>query len=223
MLMSTETQETAHVEDANERAQRFEREAMPYLDQLYGAAMRLTRNPQDAEDLVQETYAKAFAAFHQYTPGTNLKAWLYRILNNTFISNYRKSSRDLFHIGQPLPQDWQLRSDADGGMGTGDVAEGGAVSRAYAPSAESEALLHFDRDEAYKLLGQLSENQRASVYLADVMGLTTREIAELMDVPQNTVLSRIHRGRMRLREITASSGVGQGDGGATSGTEASSV
>lgn len=203
--------------------QRFEAEALPFLDQIYGGALALTRNPADAEDLTQEVFLKAFLSFDTFKSGTNVRAWLYRILTNTFISNYRKSSRDLFHIGQPLPQDWQLRSDAGGGMGTGDVAEGGAVSRAYAPSAESEALLHFDRDEAYKLLGQLSENQRASVYLADVMGLTTREIAELMDVPQNTVLSRIHRGRMRLREITASRGVGQGDGGATSGTEASSV
>ena len=92
-MRSTETLDTAPVEDAAQRAERFQREALPFLDQLYGAAMRLTRNPQDAEDLVQETYAKAFAAFHQYQPGTNLKAWLYRILNNTFISNYRKAQR----------------------------------------------------------------------------------------------------------------------------------
>ena len=203
--------------------QRFEAEALPFLDQIYGGALALTRNPADAEDLTQEVFLKAFLAFDTFESGTNVRAWLYRILTNTFISNYRKSSRDLNHIGQPLPQDWQLRSDAEGGAGTGDASEGGAVSRAYAPSAESEALKHFERDEAYSLLGSLPENQRTSVYLADVMGLTTKEIAELMDVPQNTVLSRIHRGRIRLREITAARGLNQTDGKVTSGTEAKNV
>ena len=200
--------------------QRFEAEALPFLDQIYGGALALTRNPADAEDLTQEVFLKAFLAFDTFESGTNVRAWLYRILTNTFISNYRKSSRDLNHIGQPLPQDWQLRSDAEGGAGAGDTSEGGAVSRAYAPSAESEALQHFERDEAYSLLGSLPENQRTSVYLADVMGLSTKEIAELMDVPQNTVLSRIHRGRIRLREITAARGLNQTDGKVTSGTEA---
>ena len=94
-------------EDAAARSERFERDALPFLDQLYGAAMRLTRNPQDAEDLVQETYAKAFGAFHQYRPGTNLRAWLYRILNNTFISNYRKAQRQPKQADVAEVEDWQ--------------------------------------------------------------------------------------------------------------------
>src|SRR5215217_844825 len=97
------TQET----DAD-RAARFERDALPFLDQLYGAAMRMTRNPSDAEDLVQETFAKAYASFHQFRPGTNLKAWLYRILTNTFINNYRKKQRQPQQSTSSDIEDWQL-------------------------------------------------------------------------------------------------------------------
>jgi len=91
-----------------ERAARFERDALPFLDQLYGAAMRMTRNPSDAEDLVQETFAKAYASFHQFRPGTNLKAWLYRILTNTFINNYRKKQRQPQQSMSEDVEDWQL-------------------------------------------------------------------------------------------------------------------
>ncbi len=93
-VVEAEPADDRATETEAERSARFERDAMPFLDQLYSAAMRMTRNPQDAEDLVQETFAKAFAAFHQFRPGTNLKAWLYRILTNTFINTYRKKQRE---------------------------------------------------------------------------------------------------------------------------------
>ncbi len=183
----------------------FESEVLPLLDQMYGSALALTRNPADAEDLTQEVFLKAYSAFASFEQGTNVRAWLYRILSNTFISNYRKSSRDLQHIGQPLPEDWQLGGDA-AASSSGAEHDGGGLGRAFSPSAESEALDHLARDEAYEILGMLPESQRTSVYLSDVMGLTTREIADIMEVPQNTVLSRVHRGRRRLREIVTRPG-----------------
>ncbi|HEY5050827.1 MAG TPA: sigma-70 family RNA polymerase sigma factor, partial [Acidothermaceae bacterium] len=100
-------------ESTDERSARFEQSAMPYLDQLYSAALRMTRNPSDAEDLVQETFAKAFAAFHQFEQGTNLKAWLYRILTNTFINSYRKKQREPKQTGGDELEDWQLARSAE--------------------------------------------------------------------------------------------------------------
>lgn len=173
-----------------EKAERFEREAIPYLDQLYGAAMRLTRNPQDAEDLVQETYMKAFAAFHQYQPGTNLKAWLYRILNNTFISNYRKAQRRPQEADSADVEDWQeykAASHHSTGM----------------PSAEVEALENLPDAEIRDAFEKLPQDRRVAVYLADVEGFSYQEIAEIMDTPIGTVMSRLHRGRAQLREILA--------------------
>ena len=174
--------------EPGDRIARFEAEALPFLDQLYGAAMRLTRNPQDAEDLVQETYAKAFAAFHQYRPGTNLKAWLYRILNNTFISNYRKAQRQPKQTDAPDVEDWQ-EYEAASHLSTG------------MQSAEAEAIENLPDSEIKEALAKLPEDRRLAVYLADVEGFSYQEIAEIMDTPIGTVMSRLHRGRKQLRDL----------------------
>src|SRR2546427_6969293 len=165
---------------------RFEAEALPLLPGLYSAACRLTRNAADAEDLVQETFLRAYRGFHQFQPGTNLKAWLYRILMNTFINSYRKRQREPQTISEDEIEDWYLYSR---------MARGGTE-----PSAETTVIESLPDEDVQDALAALPEQFREAVLLADVEGFSYKEIAEIMGVPIGTVMSRLHRGRKALEK-----------------------
>jgi len=168
----------------------FEEQALPFLDQLYAAALRMTKNPADAQDLVQETFAKAYGSFRTFQQGTNLKAWLYRILTNSYINTYRKRQREPYLGAIDDLEDWQL---------------GGAESTTATSSrsAEAEALDHMPASVVKDALMQVPEDFRYAVYLADVEGFSYQEIADIMETPVGTVMSRLHRGRRLLRGLLA--------------------
>jgi RNA polymerase sigma-70 factor (ECF subfamily) len=177
------------LESAADRNVRFERDALAFTDQLYAAALRYTKNPEDARDLLQDTYLKAFTSFHQFEEGTNLRAWLYRVLTTTFINSYRKGQRQP-QIAQGELEDWQVgRAQSH----TSDLGK----------SAEVEALEKLPDSDIKRALQEIPEDFRMVVYLADVEGFSYKEIAEIVGAPAGTVMSRLHRGRKQLREKLA--------------------
>lgn len=193
--MATET-----TSETLQKQRLFEEQALPLLDQLYGGAMRLTRNPQDAEDLIQETYLKAYSNFDSFKQGTNLKAWLYRIMTNTYINSYRKAKRRPMESSADELSDFQLYTTA-GHDSTG------------LESAEVEALKQMPDSEISEAMNDLPEDYRMVVYYADVVGLAYKEIAEVMGTPLGTVMSRLHRGRKLLRaalkDVAREKGIGR--------------
>ena len=176
--------------DKQSQSSDFVAQALPYADQLYAAAMRLTKNPADAADVVQETYLKAFQAFHQYEQGTNLKAWLYRILTNTYINLYRKRSKEGFQSALDELDEWQ-------------VGNASSLTQTLTRSAEAEALDRMPSSVVKDALHDLPEDFRMVVYFADVEGMSYQEIADIMDTPTGTVMSRLYRGRKLLRAALA--------------------
>jgi RNA polymerase sigma-70 factor (ECF subfamily) len=165
---------------------RFERDALPLLPGLYSAALRLTRNPSDAEDVVQETFLRAYRGFAGFQEGTNLKAWMYRILTNTFINSYRKKKRQPTEVLEDELPDWYLY-DQLGGEGAVD-------------SAETTVLESIPDEDVRAALDALPEAFRMAVWLVDVEGFSYKETAEILDVPIGTVMSRLHRGRKALEK-----------------------
>ena len=166
--------------------ERFERDVLPLLPNLYGAALRLTRNPQDAEDLLQETYLRAFRGFGGFQEGTNLRAWMYRILTNTFINSYRKKQREPLTVPEDDIEDWYLYDK---------IGEAGVEA-----SAETKVLEKIPDEDVQRALEELPEGFRMAVLLADVEGFSYKEIAEILGIPIGTVMSRLHRGRKALQK-----------------------
>lgn len=170
--------------------------AMEYMPSLYSAALRMTRNPADAEDLVQDTYLKAYRGFHSFREGTNLKAWLYRILTNTYINRYRAQQRRPDETSMDQEEDFFLYRH----LGELDASRAGR-------SAEDELLDLFSSSEIVEAVESLSETFRIPVLLADVEGFSYKEIAEILDIPIGTVMSRLHRGRKALQRLLYDYGV----------------
>jgi RNA polymerase sigma-70 factor (ECF subfamily) len=165
----------------------FEQDAMQFAPQLYAAALRMTRNPADAEDVVQETFLKAYRAYDTFKAGTNLKAWLYRILTNTYINRYRKKQRRPSEVELGELQDLYLYRR---------LGEESGATR----SAEEAVLGGFVDTDIKAAMESLPEHFMLPVYYADVEGFSYKEIAEILDVPIGTVMSRLHRGRKALQK-----------------------
>ncbi len=211
--MTTSTDQTPADDRGAEKSDArdlFEAQAIPFMDQLYAAAMRMTRNPSDAADLVQDTFVKAFAAFGQFQQGTNLKAWLYRILTNTFINSYRKNQRNPYQGTIDELEDWQLG-------GAESITQGRSTR-----SAEVEAIDHLPDSDVKDALQSIPEDFRMAVYFADVEGFSYQEIADIMKTPVGTVMSRLHRGRRMLRELLAGYAQERGITAAATGSQKSS-
>ncbi len=196
--IASQLKESARVlERERSRAELVERDVLPLLPSLYGAALRMTRNPSDAEDLVQETYLRAFRGFAGFEEGTNLKAWLYRILTNGFINTYRKKQREPQIVEGPDDlDDWYLYDRLGG--------------RNVEGSAEDEVLDQIPDADVKAALESLPENFRLPVLLADVEGFSYKEIADIMDTPIGTVMSRLHRGRKALEKALWETARGRG-------------
>jgi RNA polymerase sigma-70 factor (ECF subfamily) len=190
MHSSTARSEIESIRDDSPIIARFERDAIPLLEAFYPQAMKLTRNRTEAEDLLQETAAKAFAGFHGFRDGTNLGGWLYRILLNTHISGYRKQQR--------RPMQWLTDEITDGQL----IAEARHSSTGLR-SAEDQVLDLMGDNDVRDAMRQLPEKLRTAVYYADIEGRRFKEIAELTNAPIGTVMSRLHRGRHRLRALLA--------------------
>lgn len=171
-----------------EDQRRFEQDALPLLDSLYGAALRMTRNPSDAEDLVQETMLRAYRSFESFEPGTNLKAWLFRILTNAYINTYRKRQREPRKVSQDEIEEFdlyqQLREhDPD-----------------FSVTPENIVLDNLVDSDIIAAIDDLPEQFRLAVVLSDIEGFSYAEMAEIMGVPMGTVMSRLHRGRKALQK-----------------------
>jgi RNA polymerase sigma-70 factor, ECF subfamily len=166
--------------------ERFERDAVPLLSGMYSSALRMTRNPSDAEDLVQETFLRAYRGFAGFQEGTNLKAWLYRILTNTFINSYRKKQREPKTVPDENVEDWYLYDRL--------------AAQSSEASAEATVLEAIPDEDVKEALDALPEAFRMAVLLADVEGFSYKEIAEILDIPIGTVMSRLHRGRRALEK-----------------------
>jgi RNA polymerase sigma-70 factor, ECF subfamily len=175
-------------QEKSEKLRSFEQQALPLMPQLYGAALRWTRNPSDAEDLVQETFAKAFVAWGKFEQGTNLKAWLFRIMTNTHINLYNKRNKDQAKTALDDLEDWQI-----GG--------GESITSISTRSAEAEALDNLPSGVIKEALDQIPDEFRMVVYYAVVEGLPYAEIADVMGTPVGTVMSRLHRGKKLLKTL----------------------
>ena len=171
-----------------EEKERFQLEALPLLDSLYGAALRMTRNPSDAEDLVQETMLRAYRAFDRFEPGTNLKAWLFRIMTNAYINTYRKRQREPQRVSADDLEDFDLYQELKN------------HDSQFGETPENIVLDSLVDSDILEAIDDLPEQFRLAVVLSDVEGFSYAEMAEIMGVPMGTVMSRLHRGRKALQK-----------------------